>query len=323
MSDTISIMTLNAHRNWTLLESQLALNEHQVYLIQEVPYSDKLQRIPTMDPLQPLGQWIGGTPRSHSFKDFVHSRHHTATYISSKINFSFTYAEEGYDIQIITGSNPDTHEHVLTLVNVYIDHHQTTLHHLHLALTKCSHPIIMCGDFNTPSNHWDESHLRRHPSSDKLTAICFENSLTLLNRNGRHTWWQGERSSLLDLVFVSGQIADITPLYEGHYLEASDHHPLWITHSINPFQPYRAIIPNSPAEDLFLQAIQHIWADVAGLPTNDIPEGFDRSFDHLTRLWHEFSTTHSPTPKTKSWWTHQLSETRALVLEGSVPHKQL
>ncbi|KAF8621283.1 hypothetical protein AX15_007907, partial [Amanita polypyramis BW_CC] len=35
MSDTISVMTLNAHHNWTLLESQLALNEHQVYLIQE------------------------------------------------------------------------------------------------------------------------------------------------------------------------------------------------------------------------------------------------------------------------------------------------
>ncbi|KAF8621926.1 hypothetical protein AX15_007398 [Amanita polypyramis BW_CC] len=181
----------------------------------------------------------------------------------------------------------------------------------------------MCGDFNTPSNHWDESHLHRHPAGDELTTICFENNLTLLNKNGRHTWRQGDHSSLLDLVFVSGQIANNTPLYEGLYLEASNHRPLWITYSINPFRPYRAIIPDSPAEGLFIQAIQHTWAEVANLPTNDIPEGFDRSFDHLARLWQEYSTTHAPTRKAKAWWTHQLSETQALVLQGSIPHKQL
>ncbi|KAF8625109.1 hypothetical protein AX15_005545 [Amanita polypyramis BW_CC] len=323
MSDTMSVITLNAHRNWTLLESQLALQQHQVYLIQEVPYIDKLRWIPTMDPSLPLGQWIGGAPRSPNFKDFLHNKHRTATYISSQINYSFTYAEEGYDIQIIKASNPDTHEHVLTLVNVYIDHHTTTLAHLRTALTQCTHPIIMCGDFNTPSNHWDESHLRRHPAGDELMAICFENNLTLLNKNGHHTWRQGDRSSLLNLVFVSGQIADNTLLYEGLYLEASDHRPLWITHSINPFQPYRAIIPDSPAEELFIQAIQRTWAEVANLPTNDIPEGFDRSFDHLARLWQGYSTPHAPTWKAKVWWTHQLSETQALVLQGQIPHKQL
>ncbi|KAF8621316.1 hypothetical protein AX15_007879 [Amanita polypyramis BW_CC] len=89
------------------------------------------------------------------------------------------------------------------------------------------------------------------------------------------------------------------------------------------FTPYRAIIPDSPAEELFIQAIQCIWAEVSNLPTQDIPEGFNRSFDHLDNIWNEYSTLHSPSNKSKTWWTHQLTKMCALVLQGLIPHKQL
>ncbi|KAF8626467.1 hypothetical protein AX15_004859 [Amanita polypyramis BW_CC] len=323
MSDNLSVITLNAHHNWHLVETQLAQQQHQVYLIQETPYIEKLRRIPTTDPSQPLGEWIRGAPRNTLFKDFVHTRCRTATYISSKIIFSYLYAEEGNNIQIINCSNVDTLQHAVTIVNIYIDHHTTKLQHLSNALARCQHPIIMCGDFNTPSNHWDKTHPLRHPAGNELTEICFNNNLILLNRNGRHTWRQANHSSLLDLVFISGQLADSTPFFEGEFLEASDHRPLWLIHTTRLFTLYRAIIPNSPAEELFIQAIQRIWAEVSNLPSQDIPEGFNCSFDHLDNLWKEYSTLHSPSNKSKTWWTHQLTETHALVLQGLLPHKQL
>ncbi|KAF8623131.1 hypothetical protein AX15_006488, partial [Amanita polypyramis BW_CC] len=119
------------------------------------------------------------------------------------------------------------------------------------------------------------------------------------------------------------QLADSTPFFEGEFLEASDHRPLWLKHTTNLFTPYRAIIPNSPAEELFIQAIQQIWADVSNLPTHDIVDSFNRSFDHLDHLWKEYSTLHSPSNKSKTWWTHQLTETHTLVLQGLLPHQQL
>ncbi|KAF8623732.1 hypothetical protein AX15_006229 [Amanita polypyramis BW_CC] len=181
----------------------------------------------------------------------------------------------------------------------------------------------MTGDFNMPSNHWDDNHPSRHPQGDTLLDLCFMNNLTLLNHNGQHTWGQSNRSSLLDLVFISGHIADSTLLQEGDFLEASNHCPLWLHFPTNLYAPYCAIIPNSPAEDMFLTLIQNIWAEVVALPQQDIPEGFDRSFELFEQRWQEYSTVHSPSTKSKSWWTHQLTETWALVQQGQIPHSQL
>ncbi|KAF8624286.1 hypothetical protein AX15_005955 [Amanita polypyramis BW_CC] len=285
MSEDLSVFTLNAHRNWGLVETLLAQRTHGIYLFQEIPYTDKLRRVPSADPHLPLGAWQGGAPCNVAFLDFVHNGHRVATYISSTIKYAFTYAEFGQDIQLIKCIDPDTRATALTIINVYLDHSTTKLEHLALALAQCQHPIIMAGDFNMPSNHWDESHPTRHPQGDTLLDICFEHNLTLINRNGKHTWQQANCSLLLDLIFISGHLAESTPFYEGNFLEASDHRPLWLQHRSKPYAKYCALIPNSPEEDLYCSLIQCTWAEVALLPPTAIPEGFDKSFDKLNTLW--------------------------------------
>ncbi|KAF8622454.1 hypothetical protein AX15_007001 [Amanita polypyramis BW_CC] len=158
MPEDFSVFTLNAHCNWSLTETLLAQQQHGIYLLQEVPYTDKLRWIPTADPRLPLGSWQGGAPRNPAYLEFIHSHHRTATYISSKIKYAFSYAEVGHDIQIIKCTDPATHEIKLTLINIYLDHNSTKVDHIATALSQCTPPIIMMGDFNMPSNHWDENH---------------------------------------------------------------------------------------------------------------------------------------------------------------------
>ena len=85
----------------------------------------------------------------------------------------------------------------------------------------------MAGDFNTPSNHLDDSHPTCHAKGNELLDIISAKRPGLLNKDGQHTWRQAECSSLLDLVFVMGEISDATTIHEGGALEASNHRPLW------------------------------------------------------------------------------------------------
>ena len=101
MSNDISIYTLNAHRNWGLVQTILSEHLHHIYLFQEIAYMKQLRRTQTLDPGFPLGVWPDGHPWEWGFLDFMHTNKHVCTYIDRNINFLYAYEEVTGDIQII------------------------------------------------------------------------------------------------------------------------------------------------------------------------------------------------------------------------------
>ena len=156
MSNDISVHTLNAHRNWGLVQTILGEHLHHIYLFQEAAYTKQLRRTQTLDPRLPLGVWQDGYPRERGFLDFMHTNKRVCAYIDNKLNFLYAYEEIAGDIQIIHTRHKENNTHAFSMVNVYIDHNKTTIPDINVALCKCKHPIYMAGDFNTPSNHWDD-----------------------------------------------------------------------------------------------------------------------------------------------------------------------
>ncbi|KIL54878.1 hypothetical protein M378DRAFT_91760, partial [Amanita muscaria Koide BX008] len=137
-----------------------------------------------------------------------------------------------------------------------------------------------------------------------------EASLTLLNTDGIHTWYQpGRNPSVLDLAF--GRIEDLPQAQAEvtlHLQGTSDHAPILCAIPIS-FEEviYRAIARDSKQEASFITDLaKHIDALSQIVDDNSTPESLERHFQNFTtkvsEAWNTASTIHRKTPQSKSWW---------------------
>lgn len=68
----------------------------------------------------------------------------------------------------------------------------------------------MAGDFNLHSTYWEEEVNRTDQRADELLEATADKNLKLLNTDGTPTWTQSDKSSVLDLAFVSAKLAQVS-----------------------------------------------------------------------------------------------------------------
>ena len=181
----------------------------------------------------------------------------------------------------------------------------------------------MEGDFNTPSNHRDDCHPTCHAKGNEMLDIISAKRLSLINKDGQHTWRQAQCSSLLDLVFVTGEISEATTIHEGRFLEASNHRLLWWNIPKLQYVTYQVIIPDSLEEQTFIAFIQERWASISLLLVIEIPDAMQQASKQILTVWTALASTHTQSQKSKNWWNQELTNIRNNVLNSTRPHKEL
>ena len=200
-------------------------------------------------------------------------------------------------------------------MNVYLDNLHTTVNFLIRKALNISNLLYIGKDFNIRDNEWDPS-VSLHPVAgqslrdlaDFYSLVC---SLPVLSVPTHYSDISGHANSVIDLIFLGINCAQVTHCIEPDLRRPSDHAPLIVDLPIasENIQVHRKVLKQDSEEEVaFLLSVSEELSQL-DFSALDSVTGLDLLSEVISGLfancWATYAKRITVTTHSKEWWNNK------------------